>query len=102
MPVKKPPRWKKQVVATMIESDLIMDWSDPRMLRMEKCEWQTPFGRPRDKKLILFYQERWNRKGVHPLTLFTHFKPNTKSIVIHTVLRCCVLLINLNKVKVIK
>jgi hypothetical protein len=21
-------------------------WRAPRMLRMEKCEWQTPFGRP--------------------------------------------------------
>jgi len=46
MPVKNPPRWKKQVVATITESDLIMFWSAPRMFRMEKWEWQTPFGRP--------------------------------------------------------
>ena len=39
---------------------------------------------------------------MHPITIFTHFKTNTKSIGIYRVLRCCVLLKNQNIVKVIK
>ena len=36
--------------------------------------------------------ERWNIQSANPITLFTHFKTNTKSIDIHRVLRCSVLM----------
>ena len=35
--------------------------------------------------------ERWNIQSTDPITLFTDFKRNTKSISIYRVLRCCVL-----------
>ena len=38
----------------------------------------------------------------HPITLFTHFKTNTKSIAIYRLARCCVLLKNQNIVNVMK
>ena len=39
-----------------------------------------------------FRLERWNIKSNHPITLFTHFKTNTKFIDMYRVLRCCVLM----------
>ena len=47
--------------------------------------------------VVSFEPERWNIQSAHPITLFTHFKTNTK----YRVLRCYVLK-NQNLVKVMK
>ena len=36
-----------------------------------------------------YLAERCNFQSLHLITIFTHFKTNTKYIVIYTVLRCC-------------
>ena len=40
----------------------------------------------------LKYPERWNIYSAHPITLFTHFKTNTKSTSIYRLLTTCLLL----------
>ena len=42
--------------------------------------------------VVSFEPERWNIQSAHPITLFTHFKTNTKSINMYRLLRCCVLI----------
>ena len=56
--------------------------------------------RPCQSSNNYFGPERWSIESTHPITLFTHFKTNTKSIAIYRVLRCCELLKNQNIVTV--
>ena len=53
IPVKNPPTWKKQVVASIVEWGMIRFWSEPRTLRMEKWECKTPFGNP-----VMWYKQK--------------------------------------------
>ena len=46
----------------------------------------------RHNTVDLFVPDRWNIQRAHPITPFTHFKTNTKSIDIYRVVRCCVLM----------
>ena len=60
-----------------------------------RCRWILCFFKWIKKTveclLNVFHPERWNIQSAHPITLFAHFKTNTKSIDIYRVLRCCVL-----------
>ena len=57
---------------------------------------------PFEQFCYIFFSERWNIQSAHPVTLFTQFKTNTKSINIYRVSRHCVLLKNQDIVKFMK